>query len=168
MVRLHPCAPLIYMIITPHLLAGSALATATINSMPVAFLIGFLLHFILDAVPHVDPGTFFNPERDENRPWPTWIYIYAVSEFIIIWAIVIILFQGKSNFGIIMAGGMGGIAVDILDNNPFRFLRQLPLLKQIHFVHEKLHYDLPKEKWFWGVITQIIVVGGSLWYLLKY
>jgi len=156
------------MIITPHLLAGSALATATTNSWPMAFLIGFFLHFVLDAVPHVDPGTFFNPERDENKPWPTWIYIYAISEFVVIWTIIIILFQYKPDFNVIIAGGIGGIAVDILDNNPFRFLRQLPVFKQIHQIHTKIHFDLPKEKWFWGAITQIIVVGASIWYLLKF
>lgn len=156
------------MIITPHLLAGSALAMAITTNWPLAFLIGFFLHFILDAVPHVDPGTFFNPERDENKPWPTWIYIYAISEFIVIWIIIIILFQNKSNFNVIMAGGMGGIAVDILENNPFRVMRTWPILKQIQWLHGKIHFDLDKKYWFWGAITQIIVVGVSIWYLLKF
>lgn len=155
------------MIITPHLLAGSALATATTNSIPIAFLIGFLLHFLLDAVPHVDPGTFLNPERDENKPWPTWLYIYAAAEFVFVWLLVIVLFKNRPNFDIIMMGGLGGIFVDIIDNNPFRFLRRLPLLKQIHFLHTKLHYDLPASKWFWGLITQLIIIGLSLWVLLK-
>ncbi|MCL5407059.1 MAG: hypothetical protein M1429_00990 [Patescibacteria group bacterium] len=157
------------MIITPHLLAGSAVAAATTNSWPLAFLIGFFLHFVLDAVPHVDPGTFQpKPLPDEEKKWPLWIYIYALSEFVVIWAVVIILFQHKPNFNVIMAGGMGGIAVDILENNPFRVMRTWPILKQIQWVHEKIHYDLPKEKWFWGAFPQIIVVGISIWYLLKY
>lgn len=155
------------MIITPHLLAGSAVAVSVTDNFLAAFLVGFFLHFIIDAIPHVDPGTFFNPEKNENKPWPVWIYIYAASEFIIIWLLVILLFQNNPNFGIIMAGGIGGIAIDILDNNPFRFLRQLPLLKQIHFLHKKMHYDLPPQKWHWGILTQIIVVGGSLWVLFS-
>lgn len=156
------------MIITPHLLAGSALATATTNSIPIAFLIGFFLHFVLDAIPHVDPGTFLNPERDENKPWPTWLYIYATAEFIFVWLLVIVLFKNKPNFDIIMMGGLGGIFVDIIDNNPFRFVRNWPLIKQIHFIHTKLHYDLPAARWYWGLIIQIIVIGISLWYLLKF
>ena len=156
------------MIITPHLLAGSALAKATTTSLPVAFFVGFFLHFLLDAVPHVDPGTFLNPERDENKPWPTWLYIYAAAEFIFAWSLVIILFQNRPDFGIIMMGGIGGIFVDIIDNNPFRFLRTWPVLKQIHFVHTKLHYDLPASKWYFGAMTQIVIIGGSLWYLLKF
>jgi len=156
------------MIITPHILAGSALAQATTTSLPVAFFIGFFLHFLLDAVPHIDPGTFLNPERDENKPWPTWLYIYAAAEFIFIWLIVILLFKNRPDFGIIMMGGLGGIFVDIVDNNPFRFLRTWPFFKQIHFVHTKLHYDLLASKWYFGAMTQLIIIGGSLWYLLKF
>jgi len=81
------------MVITPHLLAGSALATATTNSLPVAFLIGFFSHFLIDAIPHVDPGTFFNISENEDKPWPIWIYIYAVSEFIIAWHCLLFYFK---------------------------------------------------------------------------
>ncbi|MDZ7586117.1 MAG: hypothetical protein U0946_00035, partial [Patescibacteria group bacterium] len=60
------------------------------------------------------------------------------------------------------------IMVDILDNNPFRFLRRWPVLKQIHWLHKKIHHDLPPEKWYWGLPIQIIIIGVSLWYLLKF
>lgn len=156
------------MTITPHILAGSAVAVALTTNPFVAFLLGVLIHFVLDAFPHVDPGTFFNPERDNNKPWPTWIYIYAASEFIIAWTIVILLFQTRSDFGIIVAGGFGGIAVDIIENNPYRVMRTWPFLKQIQWLHEKLHFDLNKKDWYWGILTQVIIIGGSLWYLLKY
>ena len=153
------------MIITPHLLAGSAVADATTDNLAIAFFIGFFLHFLLDAIPHVDPGTFYNPERGGNKPWPTWLYIYAVSEFIVIWTIVIILFKNRPDFGIIMMGGLGGIFIDIVDNNPFRMMRTWPVFRQIHAIHTKLHYDLPAKKWYWGVLTQIIIIGASLWLL---
>lgn len=156
------------MTIAPHLLAGSAAAAAITTNLPVAFLIGFFLHFIFDAIPHFDPGTVFKISDDENKPWPLWIYIFVMVEFVVIWAIVILLFKNRPDFAIIMAGGLGGIAVDVLDNNPFRFMRTWPIIKQIHFVHEKLHYDLDRRYWYVGLLTQFIVIGGSLWYLLKF
>ncbi len=33
------------------------------NNIYLAFLLGFLTHFILDAIPHVDPGTFHNIKK---------------------------------------------------------------------------------------------------------
>lgn len=155
------------MVITPHLLAGSAVAVALTDNWFWAFLIGIAVHFILDAIPHVDPGTFFNIPENVGKSWPLWIYLYAVSEFIIIWAVVIILFQNNPNFAVIMAGGIGGIAIDILDNNPFRSLRTLPIIKQIHYLHDKIHFNISRDKWYWGTFSQIIVITFSLWFLLK-
>ena len=159
------------MTITPHLLSGAAIASAATTSLPVAFLIGLILHFVLDALPHTDPGTFFWPgerQKQETEPWPTWIYIFAATEFIIVWLLVIILFKNRQDFGVIMAGGLGGIFIDIVDNNPLRFIHRLPVFKQIHFFHEKVHFDLPAGKWYWGLLTQLIIIIGSLWYLLKF
>jgi len=156
------------MTIAPHILASSAVATAVTDSLPVAFLIGFFLHFIIDAIPHVDPGTFFNMPENKDKSWPIWIYIFAFTEFIIMAILMFLLFKNKPNFDIIIAGGLGGIFVDILDNNPFRIIRKYPVFKQIHWLHEKVHYDLPKGKWYWGIPAQIVFIGVSLWYLLKF
>ena len=43
----------------------------------------------------------------------------------------------------------------------------IAIFKDIH-EDDWIYFDLPKEKWFWGAITQIIVVGASIWYLLKF
>ena len=45
------------MIITPHALAGSAVSNFLTNNIFVAFLLGIVIHFILDAIPHFDQGT---------------------------------------------------------------------------------------------------------------
>jgi len=156
------------MTITPHLLAGAAIASATTQSLPVAFLLGFLSHFILDVFPHIDPGTFFNIKEDENQPWPLWIYIFVFSEFIIIWILVIVLFKNRGDFGIILMGGSGAIVVDIFDNNPFRFMRKWSIIKQLHWIHEKFHYELNPKVWYWGLPSELIIIGGSLWYLLRF
>lgn len=164
-------APFIIMTITPHLLTGAAIATATTTNLPVAFLLGFLSHFILDALPHTDPGTFFmaeDPEHKEDYPWPLWIYIFAASEFILIWTLVIILFKNRPDFVIIMIGGLGGIAVDVLDSNPTRFLKNWPIVRQIHWLHHRVHFELKPNQWYWGFLFQVVVIGGLLWYLLKF
>ena len=99
------------MTITPHLLAGAAIATTT-NDVFVAFLLGFLTHFILDALPHIDPGTFHNIRipglgknidletvHSQDKPWPKWIYIFVICEFIFAWTLIIILFKNRADFG---------------------------------------------------------------------
>jgi len=157
------------MTITPHLLAGSAVAAAATDNLPIAFFLGFFLHFLLDALPHVDPGTFFEIENNQEMPWPTWIYIFAAIEFIAVCLIIIFLFSRRPDFGVIIAGGIGGIALDIIDNNPFlRFIHQWPFFRELHFLHHKIHYKLPARKWYWGLAPTLIVAGLSLWYLSKF
>ena len=168
------------MTITPHLLAGSAIASATTTNIFVAFLLGFLTHFILDAIPHIDPGSFndirlpgvkkeihLETVHADHKPWPLWIYVFAMVEFIIIWTLVIIFFKSKSNFGIIIAGGIGGIFVDVMDNPIWRSHLKWPVFRQIDFLHHKVHYDLPVNKWYWGILFELIIIGVSLWLLLK-
>lgn len=168
------------MTITPHILVGAAVASALTSNVYLAFLLGFLTHFVLDAIPHIDPGTYneidlpftkkdikLESVHGINKPWPVWIYTYAFAELIIIWTIVILLFRSQPNFWVIVAGGIGGIFVDVIDNPLVRFHLKWPVFRQIDWLHHKLHYDLPVNKWYWGVLIQLIIIGGSLWFLLK-
>lgn len=168
------------MTIAPHFLAGSAVAVATTNNIPLAFLVGFFLHFILDAIPHVDPGTFHNIKvpftnenielgktQGENKPWPLWIYVFAVLEFIITIFFVWLLFKDNIGINIIIAGGLGGIAVDVIHSYLFNFTKNWPVFKQLNYIHEKIHFDLDRTKWYWGLIPQVAVIVVSLWILLK-
>jgi hypothetical protein len=166
------------MTITPHFFAGAAIANLTDNVL-VAFLLGFFLHFVLDALPHVDPGTFNEikiplidfelefPEGKRDKPWPRWIYYFAITEFLIVVTTFFFLFHHRANFTILSAGAFGGIFVDILDNPIFRFILKLPVFRQIHWLHHRVHHDLDPKKWYWGLPVQLIIIGVSLWVLLK-
>ena len=153
------------MVITPHALVGASLATTTDNYY-VAFLLGFLSHFLVDMIPHLDPGTFF---EDRNQKWPVWVYIYVFSEIIIFPIVFYFLFRHRSDFAIIVVGAVGGITVDIFDGNPISaFLKNWPVFKQLHWLHERLHFYINKRYWYWGLLTELVIIGGTLWYLLKY
>jgi hypothetical protein len=148
-------------------LAGAAVATTT-NSFLVAFLLGFASHFILDAIPHLDIGTFFKISENEDKPWPAWVYIIAILEFVIVVPIFYLLFHNRPDFAIISMGAFGCLFLDILDNNPITIIHHFPVFKQLHFLHEKIHHNLPPGKWYWGIPAEVIIIGGSIWYLLKF
>ena len=155
------------MTITPHFLIGATLAATTASPL-VAFLLGFFSHFVLDALPHFDPGTFHKNKIGENENWPAWIYLFILIEFIVTVTGFFLLFGQRPDFILICYGAIGGIAVDIIDNNPSRFLRKFPVFKQLHWFHEKIHFNLPHKLWFWGIPIQLIFIGGSIWFLLKF
>lgn len=165
MVRVHHRPP--FMTITPHFLVGAALATTT-NNPAVAFSLGVLSHPLLDAIPHLDPGTLIKINLDKNERWPIWVYVITFLEFFIMIVLFYWLFSGCKDFGILLWGGFGGLAIDILDNHPINQTKKWPGFKQLHYFHEFMHINIPREKWYWGLITTIILAGGALWYLLKY
>ena len=170
MVRSHPRPPIpefkrSEVVITPHALVGAGLATSTDNYY-LAFLLGFISHFFVDMIPHLDPGTFF---VHKNQKWPTWVYVYTFSEIIIFPIIFYFLFRNRADFAIIGVGALGGIGVDLVDSNPFiYFLRKWPVFRQLHWLHDKLHFFIKAKYWYWGLLNELIVTGGMIWYLLKF
>ncbi|MGA2666529.1 MAG: hypothetical protein ABSE91_00370 [Patescibacteria group bacterium] len=167
------------MTITPHLLTGAAIVANTKN-IPLGLTLAFFSHFVLDALPHLDPGTFHNQRQlgyqkvvkleevhRHDRPWPLWIYLFVILEFIFAWILVVVLFYGRPNFGWIILGGFLGMAVDILDNPVFYPTLSWPVLKQIHYLHHRVHYNLDPKKWYWGLLSEVIIIAGSLWLIFK-
>jgi len=55
------------MILTNHAIVGAALAGLTPQQPLTGFAIGFLSHFLLDAIPHWD-YELHSRKRDENNP----------------------------------------------------------------------------------------------------
>jgi hypothetical protein len=153
------------MTISPHVLAGAAVAVAVTDNWILAFCIGVILHFLLDGLPHLDPGTFFE-KKEKEEPWPVWIYYFSFMEFVLLAFLVYILYYNDPRFVIILSGGLGGMFVDVLDNNPVRAkLHKYPFFKQLNLLHEGVHYELPKNKWYWGLLIELIIIGGSIWYI---
>jgi len=154
------------MIILTHTLAGAAIG-AKVNNAPVAFLLGMVSHFILDAIPHFDQGTIINPFGDKDVKWPKWVYWTLVLD-VIVTLFIFFLLKNRPDFHILIWGAVGGISVDVLENFPWKTLKTLPIFKQIGWLHHKVHFNLPTNKWYIGLIFEVIVTGGLLWYLLRF
>ena len=154
------------MIILAHSLVGAAVATKT-ESLPVAFLLGFVSHFVLDAIPHFDPGTIVNPFGKKNVSWPKWVYGFILLDFLTT-ILVFYFLKNRPGFEFMIAAAVGAVLVDVIENFPSEFIRNLSILKQIQWLHGKVHFWLPTKKWYWGALTSTIIIGGSIWYLLKF
>jgi len=152
------------MIITPHILVGGIIG-ATTNNVPLAFVLGFFSHLILDMIPHLDPGTF---QETERGTWPKCFYWFAISEFIIIWTIFILLFRNWPQFPAMVSGAIGAIMIDIMDNVPIKSMDNWPVFREVHFIHNKFHFFIKRKYWYWGLVDEAIVTAGGLWYLLRF
>jgi hypothetical protein len=154
------------MTIFPHALGGAVSATFTDNYL-LAFIFGFISHFILDITPHLDPKFLATKEPDGTKKWSIWLYVFVTVEAILTILFFTLLYH-RINLWIVITGAIGGIFPDVIVNNPFlQFMRNKPLIKYFFIFHDKIHLELPAKFWPINVLMEIIVIGGSICYLLK-
>ena len=161
------------MIITAHIAAGAAIGSISDINPGIAFAAGVLSHYILDSVPHLEFGVFLpEEERDILKYKIDAKTIIAVGADILIAGILwlYLLFKFKSQNVGIFWGGLGAILPDIIDNSPFwsAYTRKLPILRTFYWIHHTVHAKLESKKWYFGLISYIILAGGLAWYWLKF
>lgn len=154
------------MTILPHFLVGSALGIVTGTPL-MAFVSGFFSHFVLDLIPHLDSGTF-KEDRESVEDWPIWLYLVVIAEFILTAIIVYFIGFKRGDWSLLLWGGLGGIAVDVFANFPIAKVSTWPFFKQFYYINHKYNSNISPKQWLVGLINQLIVVGGALWFLLSY
>lgn len=153
------------MIILTHSLAGTALASQTDN-IPLAMIVAFASHFLLDAIPHFDQGTIIDPYGRKKTPWPKWLFATLILD-IIVTIIFLSKLRHRPDFILLLFAVAASILPDVIEETPVK-IRNLPILKQISQFHHKVHYWLPTKKWYLGLTCEVIITGGLVWYFLKY
>jgi len=171
------------MLTVPHVLAGAAIGSLVGDipgQLPIAFVLGWASHYVLDAVPHWErlyhPKD--HPDWDTEEPtknWPRPIFYQAAADVIIAVALLFIAVHTIHPHipwyqSAVFWGGIGGFFPDIVDNVPFwnRQLGRLSLIKRERQFHQSIHVtDETQERSpkYLGLITQLLVIGGSLWIL---
>lgn len=175
------------MTLATHAVVGASLAELFPSHPVVAFSIGFLSHFILDALPHWDYkilSSYSNPdlamEANNDKDGgiasqnlkPDRLFkldiLHIGADASLGAALVIILWQPHSlwQFFILALGAFGGILPDFLQFVYMRFPHQPMVAIQYfhHFMHAKS--DL-KSRPFIGIASQIVVMAVAF-VLVKY
>jgi hypothetical protein len=168
------------MIATSHVIIGgaAALATSVITKNPAAALaVGVAAHLICDCLPHLDTPPNVKFRDDGEVIWDKSLYIFAIIDSLVGFFAVLSIWWFRDHwsiFSVFAWGAFGGYLPDFLDNFPFwrDQIHSLPLFKQFHQFHKIIHnnwlkfYPMPRY-WMLGILTQIIVIVPSLWFLLK-
>jgi hypothetical protein len=155
------------MLITPHILVGTAIGAA-VGDPVVGFALGVTSHYVLDVIPHVDSGTwhYYEPFIGKNmdvRDFTLGI-LDAVAAFFSLLAL--------SSFSPIMAsaplaGAFGGLLPDLVMLAGL-FIPALTKWKGLAWYYkfqDKFHYTVKPHQWLLGIVTQVIAIGLAVWYL---
>lgn len=160
------------MLITPHVAIGCAIGAEVSNPYLVT-LLSFGSHYLLDMLPHYDSGVRHgNPQG--KITFDGWDWVLVIAD--IVFALLMMWYFYEINFHNIniLIGGIVTFMVDFLDkiffvswkNGKLSLVkdRYIPIVSQMNTFHKKIHYKLEQQKWYWGVIVQLIVlfVGGYI------
>ncbi len=159
-----------------HVIVGAAIGSRATN-IGFAFLFGWLSHHILDMIPHFDRGSFFIKSRlprylggqAESLPEghllkKEWILIG--SDLTLVSGFLIFPFVAGPwpGFWFMFAGAVGAVLPDFIAAWLFWFpkLRKISLLNNYGRLHSYLHWTLPMNKWWLGVVIQVAVILGVI------
>ena len=180
------------MILTIHAVAGAAVANQFNNKL-IAWILAFLSHFLLDAIPHKDYDLSGAKLGFKDKRF--WIFISkAVIDLSIGFILIIIFTKQTSNLPQNLIGGFCALIPDgltilwiiIKNNNLRKFFgkqeiirdntklinRFLQILENIlerfyHNCHNNLHW-LKNTPLFWGILSQVIILIISLYSLINW
>jgi hypothetical protein len=149
-----------------HTLVGAAIGSQ-INNLPVVVGLGVASHFVLDFLPHVDPGTKFKGKKLRSV---IKYFLAGVDVFIsLLILILVLMLRPQLNRTTIITGAVTALLMDIIFNVPFwmSWFRSAWPFSKIHQFHELTHKPLKKYQYSLGIPLQIIIVIISLWLLLR-
>lgn len=147
------------MLLIAHTISGGVVGEL-VNNWPAAFLLGIILHFILDAIPHYDrlAGEF---------RWSFAQIALTAGDFVItIWLLLFII-KIPLNISLFTSpfawGALGSFIPDAFDNVPLwsKQFRASKYGSKFHKFHEALHWSRPGV--LVGMSTQILLVAAFLY-----
>ncbi len=151
------------MFLTVHATAGIIIAQKISNPF-LAFIIGLISHYFLDAIPHGDQPLF---DRYTGKKWLKIITITALIDSAITLLWVGFLFYEKETYNSVacFAAILGSVLPDFL--NGFYILWQKRYLKIFWDLNHGAHHLIFKKDLsaFWGLLTQITVFALLIIYL---
>lgn len=138
------------MLVAAHIITAGYAGEMIVNPF-LAFLVGIIVHFVLDSIPHYD--TTDNGKITKRQ--------LALSITDIIIGILLIVFLLKADLGLkspFLWGALGGIVPDILDNIPF----WQNAFRNTHFgrTFHKFHDNIQKIRLtpIPGLLIQVLVI----------
>jgi len=154
------------MILTTHSIVGAGVASLVTTNPILGFFVGFLSHYVLDAIPHWDYKLLSYEKSEDGKTENLYIgknfyydllRIFRDIAFGLLITLLFLWDKNFSSFPLLFSGAIGGIMPDALQLVYLKYKKQpLVLLHKIHnYFHTKINW---KNKPLPGLLTQIIVI----------
>lgn len=148
------------MLLTPHALAGMAIAKFEPSMLPAA-LAAVTIHFVLDYIPHKD----MIGEAHINTPN---ILLRILDTLVMIGFFIWLTPSNQIGYYFLVL--IFAILPDIIElpGLVWKPWRTLPVISQFHHWHTaQLQYSWPKVNWYVGLLPQIILIIFAVVWLIS-
>ena len=150
------------MFLTVHAATGVIIGQTT-NSLPFAFIFGFIFHFLMDMIPHGDKS-LLRLTKDRKSKIKLMAGIASVDAVIMGLFLVFIFNRGLGlNYLPIAFGVAGSILPDFFHGLAELLNGRVKILQKFHKLHYHLHYFPLFENFDpnikTGIIMQIIILA---------
>ena len=145
------------MIAIAHFLFG-ALIGKSLDNLLLISLLAFISHFLLDAIPHFDQGSFKHRREDLTaRDWG-----FIVLDVLIGFALALFI-AFKFSFWQVAFGAFFAVLPDLINHGAWKFkLLRKPFFKQFHDLHDKIGFKLTPEFLWLGILLEGVVIATIL------
>lgn len=156
------------MLLTPHALVGATIGASTDN-IYLIIILAIISHFVLDLLPHFDWATWHEHDKNKEGEFKLELKDYLLVTFdgLLMLMLIYGIWTNHDKNVLILVGSLMAILVDLIDAVPFwnKIVRKYYLFNKLHNLHKKIQYQLKAKYWYWGVVTQIIIIMIMLNYL---
>ena len=154
------------MFIVPHAAVGASIAKHFGKGKSlVVFVLAWVSHYVLDALPHTEVSTFLETSKELITVTREELAVFGIDLAL---AVVIVWILKKLGWWkpFYWWGVVGAMMPDILDNVPRVnvWLRQFHPFDWLHQLHQWAHINMSVNLWVLGVILPIVVVALAIWY----
>jgi len=163
------------MILVTHGIVGAAVALSAVGDIPLAGLLAFLSHFVLDAIPHWDYkiNSLEEKENKEEMEIKNGINLYSDIMKVafdgllgISVPLIIVFLIGKKYFFIALLGSSLAILPDFLQ--ALYFKTHTPLLHHFMRFHTYIHSRIRLDnRPIFGGVLQLLLVAITVVYMMS-
>lgn len=155
------------MLETPHVALGVAIAVSIPNPL-ISIPLAFASHFILDKVPHWNPHTYTETVKN-GGPSRSTITIAVADGLIALGVGLVIAYSVLPNHALaltIIACSFASVLPDV-SKYPFFLFKNLRHGVYKKWVDYERTLQTQVDSIFWGLLTQVLVIGGSLYWIFS-
>ncbi len=148
------------MTLTTHATLGAVLAKAAGNPL-MAFVFGFISHFLVDMIPHGDSGISDNFRVHKRRRKQAVAYVAVDAVIAVIFVLILANTRDISSMRTFTWGIIGGVLPDLIVG--VYELTKAPFLKWFNTMHFFFHDYFLKRKGevplYYALMAQVVLIA---------